>query len=134
MKSYHFKQDYNVYGTAFLALVAITLYVLAYTYNIMGAANLVILLLLLGVFVLGFLTGRPCLIITKQFFQYRQLPFSRLHLIEQKAISKISFDEQVILLNFHNYKKPFKIKLSSFSREQLPVVIEYFRDLAKNLD
>lgn len=129
MKTYHFNQHYNIFGVAFLALTALTVYIIAYSNDVMGSANLAMLPLMFGVFLLGLFTGRPCLIIEETVFQYRRLPFGRLHLVELQVISKVEIDDKYIRVYCGHDEKPLLISCTSFNRDELPSIADYFQNL-----
>ncbi len=133
MKSFYFNRHYNYFGAIVLASIAISIYLIARYYNIMGSINLALVPLMLSVFILGIYTGRPCLKIEDEYFEYRCRPFTKSYQVYIDDVTKVEVDGSEILVYRCNVPEPIKIKSSSFSRTQLPEVTHYFLNLGSHL-
>ena len=133
MRTFHFSRNYNLFGVIFLALASLVIYIIANSYQMLGAANMALTPLLLGVFILGLYTGRPCLRIEDDTFEYRPLPFGRIHIVELSDIVNVEIQGKEILVYCEHQVEPVRIKSNCFSRDELPEVTEYFDNIKSRL-
>lgn len=133
MRSFHFSRNYNLFGVILLAVTALIVYIVANSYQMLGAANMALTPLLLGVFILGLYTGRPCLRIEDETFEYRPLPFGRTHVVELDDIVNVEIRGKEIIVYCEHQVEPIRIRSTCFSREELPEVTEYFTGIRSRL-
>lgn len=133
MRTFHFNPQYNMLGIALLLASALIIFLLSYLNEVSGSINMTIPPLILSVFLLGFFTGRPCLTIHKDHFEYRSLPLTRNKVVYLDTVSRVEIQGKEILVYCHNQEHPVRIKSHSFHKDQLPEVTDYFSSLNRSL-
>ena len=133
MRAFHFNRHYSIYGVIFLSAVALSVYFIAQHNNMVGSVNMTVTPLLLAIFVLGYFTGRPSLVVSETHFRYRRAPFGRLNIVYLEDIRKVKVSGKEILVFCYGQADPIRISGASFSRQQLPEVIHYFLSLRSSI-
>ena len=127
VRNYYFNVQFNLYGMMVLCVAAVLVCAFAYLMGMLGILIISVLPLLFGVFLLGLFTGRPCMTIKEDYFQYRGGPFGRLHHVELDDVEHVSFEGNRIKVYCHGQHKPaVSIKSSSFRKAELSSVNDYF--------
>jgi len=121
--------QFNLYGLAVLLIVAIASYLYGYLNKISGSINMAVIPFLIGIFFWGYFTGRPCLTIYRNCFEYRRFPVGRSKIVLLEDIVKVDIRGTEILIFCAALAEPVTIKSSSFSKKQLPKVTAYFNSL-----
>ena len=112
-----------------LGLLAVSVFLFAQQKGLGGFLHMTLMPLLLGVFVLGFLTGRPCLQIDSDHFAYRGGPMSRTWIVAVAEIRDIEILRGEILVYCVDCHNPVRIRSGSFHKSELSSVNEYFQRL-----
>ena len=133
MRTFHFNPQYNMVGIALLLVSALVVFLVSYFKGVSGSINITIPPLILCVFLLGFFTGRPCLTIHKDYFEYRSLPLTRNSIVYLNAVSRVEIQGTEILVYCTGQELPVKIRSHSFRKEQLSEVTDYFSSLNSTL-
>ncbi len=133
MRTFHFKPQYNMVGVALLLASALLVFLVSYFKGMSGSINITIPPLILSIFLLGFFTGRPCLTIHKDHFEYRPLPLTRNSIVYLDVVKRVEIQGTEILVYCSGQELPVKIRSHSFRKEQLPEVTDYFSSLNSTL-
>ena len=133
MQTYHYNRNYNIYGLILLVVMAVVLYVYTSVEQVSGALNIVVIPFLLGIFMMGYFTGQPCLTIYKTYFEYRRYPFGWIRVVLLDDILKVDISGKEILVYSAGKNAPVKIASASFSKKELPDITNFFQVLGKKV-
>jgi len=133
MRTFHFNPQYNLLGIVTLLASALLVFFVSYVNQVSGSLNLTFLPFILCVFLLGFFTGRPCLVIHEDHFEYRSLPFTRKNIVYLEVVKRVEIQTKQILVYCSEQEQPIKIRSHSFRKDQLSEVNDYFSRLNSSL-
>jgi len=131
MQTYHYNRNYNIYGLILLIVLAGIVYAYTSVKEVSGALNIAVLPFLLGIFMMGYFTGQPCLTIYKTYFEYRRYPFGWIRVVLLDDILKVDISGKEILVYSAGKNAPVKIASACFSKKELPDITDFFQALGK---
>ncbi len=131
LQSFPYSMQYTLYGLAVLLSLAVAAYIYLYLHKISGSLNLALVPFFAGIFFWGYFTGRPCLKIYPDSFEYRRFPVGRSKIVLLEDIVKVDIRGTEILIYCAALGEPIRIKSASFAKRQLPAITAYFKSLGQ---